>query len=99
MSSETFRKAFRICWIDNYLESTDIIFHDARNNFMRAALQTNSDMLHIRTKTLPVQSAISISIVEQYLSLILRAYYIINNEAPDLGKEATLQMAVKALNV
>lgn len=74
MKAETLWKALRMCWIDVYLGPPDMIAHDASKNFMPAAFQSNSDMLHIRTKSIPVEAANSISIVEQYHTPIRRAY-------------------------
>lgn len=98
MEAETLWKALRGCWIDVYLGPPDFIAHDAGKNFMAAAFQSNSDMLHIRTKAIPVEAAHSMSIVERYHTPIRRAYKIICKEAPDLNKETALQMAVKAIN-
>lgn len=53
-------------------------------------------MLHIRTKSVRVESASSMTIVERYHALIGRVFKIIRTEAAELDKEKTLQMAVKA---
>lgn len=98
MKADTLWKALRMCWIDVYLGPPDVIAHDAGKNFMANAFQSNSDMLHIRTKSIPVEAANSMSIVERYHTPIRRAYKIICQEAPDLSKECALQMSVKAVN-
>lgn len=98
MSSEALWRALRMCWIDVYLGPPDIVAHDAGKNFMGAAFQANTDMLHIRTKAVPVESANSMTVVERYHAPLRKAFHIIRKEAPDMEKEEVLQMAVKAIN-
>lgn len=98
MKVETLWMALRMCWIDVYLGPPDIIAHDAGKNFMAATFQSNSGMLHIRTKCIPVEAAHSMSIVERYHTSTRRAYKIICQESPDLDRETAIQMSVKALN-
>lgn len=98
MSAETLWTALRMCWIDVYLGPPDIIAHDAGKNFMAAAFQSNADMLIITTKSIPIEAAHSMSIVERYHAPIRRAYKIICDEAPDMDKDTALQMSVKAIN-
>lgn len=81
-----------------FLGPPDIIVHDAGKNFMAAASQANNDMIHIRTASIPVEAAHSVSIVERYHSPLRRALNIIHMESPDIGFECALQMAVKAIN-
>lgn len=87
-----------MCWRDVYLGPSDFIVHDAGKNFMEATFQANTDLLHIRTKFLPVESANSMTIVERYLAPMRRAFNIICKEAPETGQDEALQMAVKAIN-
>eukprot|EP00171_Calliarthron_tuberculosum_P004960 IDg4960t1 len=56
------------------------------------------EYLHIRTKTIPVEAAQSLSIVERYHMPVKKAYRRIMFEAPRIDKVAALQMAVKAVN-
>lgn len=87
-----------MCSIDVYLGPPGIFANDAGKNFMGSAFQVNSDILHIKTKSIPLESANSMSIAERYHSPICRAYNIILSEALDLYEEAALQMVVKHLN-
>lgn len=83
-----------MCWINVYLDPPNMIFHDTEKIFMGASFQGNTDMFHIRTKSVQVESANSMSITERYNALIRRAFIIITKEAPDIGREEGLQMAV-----
>ena len=98
MSAKTLWSALRMCWIDVYLGAPDVIAHDAGKSFMASAFRANADMLHIRTNSIPVESANAMKIVERYHSPLRRSFNIIRQEAPDLDKHAALQMAVKAVN-
>lgn len=66
--------------------------------FMEAAFQSNSDMLYIRKKSIPVETAKSMSIVERYHTPIRLAYKIICEEVADLEKETALQLSEKEIN-
>lgn len=85
-----------MCWNDVYLGPPDIIVHDAGKLFMGSAFQASIDMLHIRTRSAPVESANSLFIVELYFTSILCSSSIICAEAPDREKDATLQMVAIA---
>lgn len=98
VSSKALPSALRRCWIYLYLGPPDVIAHDAGKNFMGWVLQANTDMFHITTKSIPVESAHSISIVERYHQPLIRAFNIIRNESPDTAKQDILQMALKAVN-
>lgn len=75
-----------------------MIAHNAGKNFMTAAYQSNVDMLRIRTKSVQVESASSMTVVERCHPSIRRAYNIVKMEAPDTEDEQALQMAVIAIN-
>lgn len=65
---------------------------------MGSAFHGNTDMLHIATKSIPVDCANIMSVVERYNTPIRRAFRIIKSETHDLDDEAALQMAVKSVN-
>lgn len=52
----------------------------------------------MRPKAVPVDSPQSISTAERYRTPVRRAYNVICSESPTLDREATLRMAVKAVN-
>lgn len=66
MTSETLWKALRICQIDVNLGPAYIIVHDAGKNLIDSAFQSNTDMLHVAKKSIPVESANSMSLSECY---------------------------------
>ena len=84
--------------ITHNIHTLDVKAHDAGKNFMASAFHANADMLHIRTKSIPVEFANSMTIVERYHSPLRRSFNIIHQEAPDLDKHAAFQMAFKAVN-
>ena len=98
VSAEEVWKALRLCWIDVYVGPPDMITHDAATNFLSKNFGYNASLMHISTKSVPVEAEYSMSIVERYHSPLRRAYRIIRAEAPSMDKESALQAAVKALN-
>ena len=88
----------RECWIDTYLGPPDYIAHDAGKNFVSKEFQQYARTLGTVTKSVPVEAHQSIGIVERYHRPVRRAYQIVSEELPDLGREAALQMAFKAIN-
>lgn len=98
VSAEAVWEAMRMCWIDVYLGPPDIITHDAGKQFMARAFQTNAELLHIETNSVPVESANYMSTVERYHTPVRRAFKIIREEAPQMSAKAALQTAVKAVN-
>lgn len=55
-------------------------------------------MLHARTKSIRVESATSMTIVNRHYSPIRHGFNILSKEAPDWEKEHAIQMAVKVIN-
>lgn len=98
ISSEPLWRPGRLCWSPVYLGPPDVIAYDSEKNFMTSAFQANADMSHIWTKSLPVESANSMTIVERYHAPIRRALNTIYKEAKDIEQGVALQMAVKAIN-
>ena len=98
VSAEEVWKAFKFCWIDCYLGPPDLVVHDSGTNFMARAFQTNSALMFIRTKSIPVEAAQSMSFVERYHEPLRRAYRIIRQEISDIDDETALMSAVKSVN-
>lgn len=57
LSADSFFHALHLCWIFVYFCPPDIISHDARKKFMAKSFKPNSDLIHIDTKAIPVESA------------------------------------------
>lgn len=98
VSTEQVWRALRLAWIDTYLGPPSLITYDAGKQFISKAFQSQSDLLHIDTRQVPVESPNSLTYVERYHEPIRKAYKCVKQEAPDLDSEAALQMAVKAVN-
>lgn len=88
----------RRCWIDIYIERPDLVTHDAGKQFVTKVFQTNSALLHVDTKCVPIESPNSMSYVERYHTQIRHAYKIVTTEAPDLDAGVEQQIALKSVN-
>lgn len=97
-NAEEIWKALRLCWIDVYLGPPDIITHDAAKVFLSDEFCTNSSLLNIKLKPVPVEAANTMSFVERYHDPIRRCYRIVKSECSTLDEISALQMSVKAVN-
>lgn len=88
-----------MCWIFVFLGPLDLITHDAGKQFMDRVFWSNSEMLRIQTKSVPIESPNSISYVKRYHVAVSRAYNIIKNEAPDTDSKQPLQISEKSLQM
>jgi hypothetical protein len=59
-----------MCWINIYLGSSDLITSDAGKNFVSREFREYINTIGICTKAVPVEAHNSISMVEQYYSLL-----------------------------
>lgn len=75
-----------------------MIVRDGRKKITSTSFQANMNMLHFRTKAVPVESTNSMSVVEHYHASLGLSSNTITTEAPDSGKEEAFQMAAKAIN-
>lgn len=98
VGADTVWNALRLCWIDVYIGPPDVITHDAAKYFLAESFRSNSSMLHIATKPVPVESPNSMTYVERYHVPLRRAFKIMKAEAPNLNEESLLQSSVKAIN-
>lgn len=65
---------------------------------MEPAFAGSACMPRSATKSVPVEAASSMWIVERYRAPIRRSCQIIKKEAPDVKDDYALQLAVKAIN-
>lgn len=84
--------------MDFYIGPPDLILHDAGKQFLSNAFQRNARIFHITTKSVPVEAAQTMSLVERYHDLVRRAVRIIENECPDIDFPTALQIAVRVIN-
>jgi hypothetical protein len=75
-----------------------MLAYDAGKNFVSREFKLHAKSIGVLTKSVPVEVHNSIGLVERYHGPLRRIYQIITIEAPDLSKDAALQMAFKALN-
>lgn len=80
-SPELFEKHFLFAGSTCSLVLPDSTAHDAGKNLTDAAFQANADMLHILTKSIAVETANRMTVMEQYHALICLALSIIRKEA------------------
>lgn len=98
MPAETHQRILRTCSIDDILEPPEVILNDLGNNFVAAVFQANTDMLQIRTKSVPVKSSNSTTIVVRFNFLIRRSQNIIWKEHSFVGKNEVPRMNVNEIN-
>lgn len=98
ISARTTWDTLRLAWIDTYLGPPDFVTGDAGKNFVSREFSQLASSVGTIAQSVPVEAHWSIGVVERYHAVLRRAYEIIQDETPDLSKDAKLQMAVKAVN-
>lgn len=77
MQASTLWQVIYICWTNAHLAPPDLIVRDVGKDFLASSFQANAHMLHIYTKSVPAEFALSITVAEQYHARIIQAYNII----------------------
>ncbi len=88
----------RICWIDIYLESFDLIISDASKQFTVRKFKQYAFNMSIRVNTVSIETHHSIDMIERYHDSLRWVYAIIIAKISDIDSNSTLQMTFKALN-
>jgi hypothetical protein len=88
----------RICWIDIYLESFDLIILNANKQFIAREFKQYAFNMSIRVNTISIETHHSIDMIERYHDSLRRMYVIIIAKISDIDSNSTLQMTFKALN-
>jgi hypothetical protein len=88
----------RICWIDIYLESLDLIISNANKQFIVRKFKQYAFNMNIRINTISIETHHSIDMIERYQNSFRRMYAIIIAKISDIDSNSTLQMTFKALN-
>jgi hypothetical protein len=88
----------RVCWIDTYLESLDLITSDASKQFIAREFKQYAINMNIRVNIVFVETHHSIEMIERYHELLRRVYAIIVAKMPEIDSNSTLQMIFKTLN-
>lgn len=100
MTAQHAWEALRACWIDVYIGPPDMIIYDTGPNFASSEFRQSAISMSIITKEVPVDAHNSIGKVERYHGLLRQAYNCIKEELQgmNIGNDAILQVAVKAIN-
>jgi hypothetical protein len=88
----------RICWIDTYLESFDLIISNASKQFIAREFKQYAFNMSIRVNTVSIETHHSIDMIERYHDSFRKMYVIIIAKISDIDSNSTLQMTFKALN-
>lgn len=88
----------RLWWDDVYAGLADIVAHDAGKKFIAEFFQTNSALLKITTRCVPIEPSNSMSYVERYNASIRHKFERDLAKDVELDAEAALQMTVKSVN-
>jgi signal transduction histidine kinase len=88
----------RICWIDIYLESLDLIFSNASKQFIARKFKQYAFKMNIKINTVSIETHHSIDMIERYHDSFRRMYAIIIAKISNIDSNSTLQMTFKAFN-
>ncbi len=88
----------RICWIDTYLESFNLIISNASKQFIARKFKQYAFNMSIKVNTVSIETHHSIDMIERYHDLLRRMYVIILAKISNIDSNSTLQMTFKALN-
>ncbi len=88
----------RMCWIDTYFESLDLIISDASKQFIARKFKQYAFNMSIRVNTVSIETHHSIDMIERYHDSLRKMYVIIIAKISNIDSNSTLQMTFKALN-
>lgn len=80
-----------------YLGLPDVIAYDAGKSLYGKAFCQKCRSTSTATKSVPVKSANSMTVVERYPAPVRKSFHSIVNKNPDTNDVDSLQMAVKAI--
>lgn len=98
MTAEELWCALKACWIDVYLDPSDIITHDSGNNFITRALQANVEPLEINCRQVPIEVTNRMSLLYRYHEQLPRDFNILRAECQSFSFDKALLATVKTLN-
>jgi hypothetical protein len=88
----------RVCWIDTYLESFDLITSNANKQFIAREFKQYAANMNIRINIVSVETHHSIEMIKRYHELFRRVYAIIVAKLLEIDWNSILQMTFKTLN-
>ncbi len=89
---------FKTCWIDRYLESSDVIITDSDKQFVFREFKNYVDNMSIIVKIVSIETHHSIEMMKRYHESLRRTYSIITIEISEIDSEIALQMTFKIIN-
>ncbi len=88
----------RICWIDIYFKSLDLIISNANKQFIVRKFKQYAFNMNIRINTISIETHHLIDMIERYHDSLRKVYAIIIAKISNIDSNLTLQMTFKALN-
>jgi hypothetical protein len=88
----------RICWIDTYLDSFDLITSNASKQFIVREFKQYAFNMSIRVNIVSIEAHHLIEMIERYHDSLRKVYAIIIAKISNIDSNSTLQMIFKALN-
>jgi hypothetical protein len=89
---------FRVCWIDIYLESFDLITSNASKHFIAREFKQYAANMNIKINIVSVEIHHSIEVIKRYHESLRRVYAIIVAKLLEIDSNSILQMIFKTLN-
>jgi hypothetical protein len=88
----------RVCWIDTYLESLDLITSNANKQFIAREFKQYAINMSIKVNVVSVETLHSIEMIKRYHEFLRRIYAIIVAKMSEIDSNSILQMIFKTLN-
>jgi hypothetical protein len=88
----------RVCWIDTYLESFDLITSNANKQFIARGFKQYAANMNVRINIVFVEIHHSIEMIKRYHEFFRRIYAIIVAKLFEIDSNSILQMIFKTLN-
>jgi hypothetical protein len=88
----------RVCWINTYLESFDLITSDANKQFIAREFKQYAANINIRINIVFIETHHLIKMIEWYHEFLRRVYAIIVAKMSEIDSNSILQMTFKTLN-
>jgi hypothetical protein len=88
----------RVCWIDTYFESFDLITSNASKQFIVREFKQYATNMNIRINIVFVETHHSIEMIKRYHEFLRQVYAIIVAKLFEIDSNSILQMTFKTLN-
>jgi hypothetical protein len=88
----------RVCWIDTYLESFDLITSNASKSFIARKFKQYATNMSVKVNIVSVEIHHSIEMIKWYHESFRQIYAIIVAKLFEIDSNSILQMTFKTLN-